>query len=76
MTYRYRKGVFLLVQSKLANDEEEAEAQEELLKLYTNLAVCYMARNDFKKVCIAFNDAKHDCPHFANKNVKLLYKCV
>lgn len=48
----FEKAVDILKFCRLANDEEEKEQTTFLLKLYTNLAVCYIKVNAPAKTCI------------------------
>lgn len=48
----FEKAVDVLNFCRLANEEEEREQRYFLLKLYTNLAVCYIKTNNPSKTCI------------------------
>lgn len=70
---RYRKGICLLMQYHMQDDDEEEAVMDELTKLYTNLAVCYLSKEDYRRVCTAYNDAVHDCKQRVYNSVKLNY---
>lgn len=59
-----------------ANEDEERVGNELFIKIYSNLAICYLQNQNFKKVCTAFNNARYRDKDLADKNVKLLYKLV
>ena len=70
---RYRKGIDLLMQYHMQNEEEEMEIQVELIKLYTNLAVCYLQKGDYRRVCSTYNSAVHDCKAKVDTHAKINY---
>lgn len=55
----FEKGLNLLKFSRLASEEEEKEQTAFLLKLYTNLAVCYIKVNSPSKTCIMCKEIRH-----------------
>lgn len=72
--YSYRKALRLLIEFHYQNAQDENKGRKQMLKLYSNLAVCFMEKKMYKRVCIMYNDARHDCPGLAEKHCKLLYK--
>lgn len=69
-TYRnacraFEKAVDILKFCRLANDQEEKEQTSFLIKLYTNLAVCYNKTNSPGKTCLTckeIRDLTHNKP--------------
>ncbi|XP_075154303.1 inactive peptidyl-prolyl cis-trans isomerase shutdown-like [Haematobia irritans] len=55
----FEKALDLLKFSRLSNEEEEKEQTAFLLKLYTNLAVCYIKVNAPAKTCIMCKEIRH-----------------
>jgi hypothetical protein len=72
--FSYNRAKSRLLNVGLKNAKEEREANEMLLKIYSNLAICYWEKKEYKKVCIMFNDARRACEDLALKHVKLLYQ--
>ncbi|CAG4968717.1 unnamed protein product [Colias eurytheme] len=52
----FRKGVNMLHRCRLADEDEEEIQKKLLIKLYTNLAICYNLTKQPYKVCIACNE--------------------
>ncbi|XP_049864831.1 inactive peptidyl-prolyl cis-trans isomerase shutdown-like [Pectinophora gossypiella] len=52
----FRKAIFMLHKCRLADENEEQKQEKMLLKLYTNLAVCYNIIKQPQKACIACNE--------------------
>lgn len=71
---KYKKAVDLLLDCRLKDAEEEAEQKKLLLKLYTNLSVCYMKIKRPERVCIVVKEAMYVNEENARKNAKLLFK--
>ena len=61
------------MQYHMQNEEEEMEIQVELIKLYTNLAVCYLQKGDYRRVCSTYNSAVHDCKAKVDTHAKINY---
>lgn len=55
---------------QVANDAEQAEQSELLIQLYTHLSDCYLALEDWKKVCSMVNELRRLTN--IKQNVKLL----
>ncbi|KAJ2944574.1 hypothetical protein O0L34_g3925 [Tuta absoluta] len=52
----FRKAVYMLHRSRLADESEEEKQEKMLKKLYTNLAICYNATKQPLKACVACNE--------------------
>lgn len=52
----FRKGVNMLHKCRLANEDEEITQRKLLIKLYTNLAICYNITKQPLKACTACNE--------------------
>lgn len=55
----FEKALDLLKFCQLSSEEEEQEQRPFLLKLYTNLAVCYIKTNFPAKTCIMCKEIRH-----------------
>lgn len=51
----YNKAVQALEMSLLKDEEEQRQQQAFLIKLYTNLCVCYNKKDEPKKTCLMVN---------------------
>ncbi|XP_075212743.1 inactive peptidyl-prolyl cis-trans isomerase shutdown [Lycorma delicatula] len=70
---KYRKAVDILLSCRLKDDEEEAGQKKMLLKLYTNLCVCYNKVRHPQRVCDMAKEAFYVDEPNAKFNSKLLY---
>ncbi|CAH3840407.1 unnamed protein product [Pieris brassicae] len=52
----FKKGVNMLHKCHLADEDEEIQQQKLLVKLYTNLAICYNLTKQPLKACISCNE--------------------
>ncbi|CAK1549690.1 unnamed protein product [Leptosia nina] len=68
----FRKGVNMLHKCRLANEEEELAQQKLLIKLYTNLAICYNGTKQPLKACTSCNEL-HRLGNLWNSS-KVLYQ--
>lgn len=69
--FRYRKGILILISHETVDLEEIDKIRGELVRLYTNLAISYLIKEDFRKVCSTFKDAIQDCGEHASNDAKL-----
>ncbi|CAB0002623.1 unnamed protein product, partial [Nesidiocoris tenuis] len=72
----FEKAARLLLPCSLNNDEEEFKYKKLLMKLYTNLAICYNHQSYRKPemVCVMFQKARILDVDMAFQNAKLLYQ--
>lgn len=54
----FKKGVHMLHKCRLADEEEEKIQEKLLIKMYTNLAVCYNKTKQPLKACTACNELR------------------
>lgn len=74
--FRYTAARNLLLNCRYKDEIDENKAHEKLLIVLSNLAICYLEKEDYKKVCCMFNDARYTSANRTYKNIKLLYKLV
>lgn len=63
----------MLLGARLKNEDEEKEQKKLMLKLYSNLAICYTDKSmeSPEKVCLYVTDAIRDCGADARNHAKL-----